>query len=141
MSFYLDTSALVCALTREAEAPRVNKWLRAREPATVLISEWTHTEVASALALKLRTGALTLEARAEAASVFAQLAANSLPTLAVTTEHFETAAHFAARHDLGLRAGDALHLAIARQTGLSVVTLDNQMAGAALELGIPVEHF
>jgi uncharacterized protein len=139
LSFYLDTSALVSALTGEASAPRVNAWLRAREPATVLISEWTHTEVASALALKLRTGEIDREARAEAASAFVRLVANSLPTLVVTGEHFETAARFTAQHELGLRAGDALHLAIARQGGMSVVTLDNRMADAALELGIPIE--
>lgn len=140
MSYYLDTSALVSVLANEPDAPSVNAWLRKQEPATVLLSEWTHTEVASALALKLRTGELTLETRAEAASVFAKLVSTSLPTLAVLPEHFETAARFAAQHELGLRGPDALHLAVARQSGSAVVTLDRQMAQAALELGIPVER-
>lgn len=140
MNLYLDTSVLVSALTHETSTPRVNAWLRAQAPATLLISEWTHTEVASALSIKLRTGAITLEARANAANGFARLAADSLPTLAVTGEHFEIAADFAAQHALGVRAGDALHLAIARHSGLTLATLDNRMADAALALGIPAQR-
>jgi uncharacterized protein len=140
LNLYLDTSVLVSALTRETSTPRVNSWLRAQAPATLLISEWTHTEVASALSIKLRTGAITLEARANAASGFARLATDSLPTLAVTGEHFEIAAGFAAQHALGVRAGDALHLAIARLSGLTLATLDNRMADAALALGIPAQR-
>lgn len=139
MSIYLDTSLLVSALTSEATTPRVNMWLRAQAPGTLLISEWTHTEVASALALKLRTGELTLAKRADAIASFTDLARSSLPTLAVTGEHFEMAAAFAGQHELALRAGDALHLAIARSAGQSLATLDKWMADAALQLGIPVE--
>jgi uncharacterized protein len=139
LSTYLDTSALVSVLTNEASAPRVNAWLGAQAPGSVLISEWTHTEVASALSLKIRTGELSLEARAEATAGFTKLVSASLPTLAVTGEHFVAAAGFVSRYDLGLRGGDALHLAVAREAGLSLVTLDVRMADAALQLGIPVE--
>lgn len=139
MSFYIDTSALVSALTSEPATPRVNAWLRAQAPGTVFISEWTHTEIASALALKLRTREITLQIRADALATITELASSSLPTLAVTSEHFETAAGFAGQHVLGLRAGDSLHLAIAQAVGHTLVTLDTRMAEAALQFGIPVE--
>nr|WP_294810246.1 hypothetical protein [uncultured Sphingomonas sp.] len=44
------------------------------------------------------------------------------------------------RPDPGLRAGGALHLAIAQSGGLSLVTLDRTMADAALQLGIAIER-
>jgi predicted nucleic acid-binding protein len=42
------------------------------------------------------------------------------------------------RFDLMLRAPDALHAAICRRTGDTLVTLDVRMAKAAAELGIEV---
>jgi predicted nucleic acid-binding protein len=43
------------------------------------------------------------------------------------------------RHDLGLRAADALHLALAADRGLRLVTLDARLRAAALALGVPAE--
>lgn len=140
MSFYIDTSALVAVLTREPATPAVNDWLRAQVPGSIFVSDWTHTEVSSALSIKLRSGEIALGARAEALAAFADLTNSSLPTLAVADEHFEVAARFAAQHELNLRAGDALHLAVASDGGFTLVTLDQRMADAALQLGVPVER-
>jgi predicted nucleic acid-binding protein len=139
LSFYADTSALVAAFVQKPHTPRIRPWLFAQPAATVFISDWTHIEVAGALSLKVRTGELTLDLRADAMAAWHELHTASLPTLAVAPDHFETAAHFAPRHDLSLRAGDALHLAIASAGGHALVTLDTHMAEAALQLGIPVE--
>jgi hypothetical protein len=46
---------------------------------------------------------------------------------------------YARRFDLGLRAPDALHLAIARRLDATLVTLDRRLATAARELGVAVE--
>jgi hypothetical protein len=43
------------------------------------------------------------------------------------------------RFALGLRAADALHLAIARRLEADLITLDRCLATAARELGIAVE--
>lgn len=140
MSYYLDTSAVVAALVAEPHSPAILDWLAAMEPGTVFISDWSHTEVASALSLKVRTGALTLELRAAATSAWQTMHSHNFPTLAVLPEHFDVAANFASQPDLGLRAGDALHLAIAREGAHNLVTLDHAMADAALQLGVPVER-
>ncbi len=141
MSYYLDTSVLVAMLVSEPHSARVLDWLDETGPGERLISDWCHTEVASALSLKVRTGHLSLELRAAAASAWNALHATNFPTLAVLPEHFEAAARFAAQHELGLRSGDALHIAIAQEGGHTLATLDTRMADAALKLGIPVEAY
>lgn len=136
---YLDTSAVVSALVREPEVSgRVRAWLRSHGDDDLAISNWVITEVASALSIKVRTGELTLEQRADAMTEWQSLREGSLHHLAVSSDAFELAARFAGRHELGLRAGDALHLAVAAATGCTLVTLDRTMAKAAPELGVSV---
>ena len=54
----------------------------------------------------------------------------------VADSHFELTARFCDFADIGLRAGDALHLAIAQDHGATVCTRDKRMAGAGATLGI-----
>jgi uncharacterized protein len=136
---YLDTSAVVSALVREPEqSGRVRAWLRDQEPGTLAVSQWVVTEVASALSLKVRTGALTLADRADALAAWQDARESSFTTLPVEANSFGRAAEIAGRHELGVRAGDALHLAVAREAGAALVTLDERMARAAPELGVAV---
>ncbi len=106
---------------------------------SLYVSEWCDTEVSSALALKLRTGALSVEKRAEALAMWRGWRDRVLTLSSVAPRHFTIAAGFLDQHKLGLRAGDALHLAVAASAGRRIATLDRTMASAALELGIPVE--
>ena len=138
-TYYIDTSALVSALLREPVlSGRVRAWLRAHEEEALAVSWWVGTEVASALSTKIRTGELSPEQRADAWSEWSRFRDDSLMVLPVEADAFETAALFAGRHDLALRASDALHLAIAAAHGCALVTLDNRLAKAAPELGVPV---
>jgi predicted nucleic acid-binding protein len=110
-----------------------------QDPATLMISEWVVTEFASALSVKIRMNQLRIEDRAKAAGLLTRLRAESLTVVPVTSGHFVTAARFADQHALGLRAGDAWHVAVAAEQGAVICTLDKRLAEAATAVGVSSE--
>lgn len=136
MTRYLDTSLLVAALTNETRTEAVQAWLGKQKPGALFVSDWVATEFSAALSLKIRTGQIAEEHRASALSAFARLNAESLTVLPIAASQFRTAARFADQHALGLRAGDALHLAVAAECGAVLCTLDVKLARAGSSVGV-----
>lgn len=136
MIHYLDTSLLVAALTREVRTTALQGWLAEQEPGSLAISDWVVTERSAALSVKLRSKQLTARQRADALSLFTAMSEESCVRLPVTAVAFHDAARFADQSAAGLRAGDALHPAVAATHGLVLVTLDKGLARAATMLGI-----
>jgi predicted nucleic acid-binding protein len=133
---YLDTSLLVAALTNEAETRQMQGWLGEQTPNDLVISDWVAAEFSAALSIKLRTGAIEAAHRAETLTMFARLCNDNFTVLPVSRLQFRTAARFADQYTLGLRAGDALHLAVCADYGATICTLDRRLGGAASVLGV-----
>ena len=133
---YVDTSVLVAALTREPRTPAIQDWLAAQPAGNLAVSDWVLTEFSAALSVKLRMGHLTLPDRAEVLAVFAELIEHSFDVLPISRLEFRTAARFADQYGTGLRAGDALHLAVACNHGVRIRALDRRLVAAAEALGV-----
>lgn len=136
MTLYLDTSLLVAALTNEAETARMQAWLGEQEPERLAVSGWVAAEFSAALSIKLRTGQIEATHRADALAVFTRLSSDSFTMLPISGAQFRTAARFADQHALGLRAGDALHLAICADHAATLCTLDRRLGDAGGALGV-----
>lgn len=135
---YLDTSVLVASLTEEVHTAATQRWLAQHSGRGLMISDWTITEFSAAFALKLRTKAISAKVRTEALAIFSSMVTRSLIVLPVESQDFRDAARLADHEKIGLRSGDALHLAIAFNQGATLYTLDRRMVPAK-QLGIAVE--
>jgi uncharacterized protein len=133
---YIDTSLLVSSLTREPDSPRIQVWLERETADGGLISWLVETEFSAALSVKLRRGDINQAERAAARQGFVDLIAMALASVPVERHHYQLAANFADRHSLGLRAADALHLAIAYDNGATLCTLDRRLSEAGPEVGV-----
>ena len=71
--------------------------------------------------------------------MFARLFSGTFTVLPISDTHFREARGFLDQFVLGLRSGDALHLAIARGAGHTICTLDARMAEAGARLGLSME--
>ncbi len=135
---YLDTSALVPMFLREPKTDAVLAWLEsAGEP--VAVSDWSLVEFASAASMKVRSGSVTTKGARDAIGQARAFVRAHCTVATPRQEEFERATELAGDSSAGLRAGDALHLAIAE--GLNVGTIlcfDDAMAQGARALGMKV---
>lgn len=137
---YLDASALVPLFVPEASSGAVRKRLASYAPKPIALSAWTVTEAVSALGIRVRSGTLRREQVAFIIAAMDQLVRASFVLLDVEAAHFKRAAGLLQQVELGLRAGDALHVAVADQVEVErVITLDQRMAKALQSLGLGVE--
>lgn len=136
MRAYLDTSVVVASLTNEEASPRVLQWLQDNRLAGFAVSDWVRTEFSAALTMKRCNDAVSEEQRFAIVAEFNRLLDETYDVLPVPAKLFHAAARLADRSSHGLRAGDALHLAIASNRGLPLCTLDKRLARAGLELGL-----
>jgi uncharacterized protein len=118
---YLDTSFLVPLFLPEATSDKIERFLGRKHTAPLAISHWTRVEFSSALAREVRIGSLGRNAAIRTEAQFADVTAESFIVLLPTATDFDLAGQFLRRYETGLRAGDALHLAIASNNRATAV--------------------
>jgi hypothetical protein len=133
---YIDTSVWVAALCREPFTARAQAWLEKQAAGALHVSGWVQAEFASALSMKQRVGHLSAAQAAEVMTLFSASVEQACRRVSIEEADFALAARLVADPSSGLRAGDALHLAMAARQGLVLVTLDSTLAQAAVRFGV-----
>ncbi|PDS81108.1 type II toxin-antitoxin system VapC family toxin [Rhizobium sp. L43] len=128
--FYIDTSVLIAAGTIESRTEDAQKWLAEFASEAMAVSGWTITEFSSAIALKTRNGQIDPADRGKALAMFRELCSTTFELLSISRAHFIDAARMTDQFGIGLRAGNALHLAIAISSDATLITLDKGLAKA-----------
>jgi predicted nucleic acid-binding protein len=138
LTCYLDSSVVLPTLVKEPASAAVDAFMStvAQE---MLVSDFAAAEVASALSRLVRMGRLQASDGAACLTDFDVWRAAMTTAPEINAADVRLAGAYVRRFDLGLRAPDALHVAIARRLDVALVTLDRRMAAAAGELGVTVE--
>jgi uncharacterized protein len=133
---YADASLLVALIVPDALGERAVRFLDS-DP-TLLISDFAAAEFASAVALRVRTAALTRAEAQVAFSTFDAWSSRFGDRLAVAASDVTRSELLLRRLDLNLRAPDAINLCIAQRHDAALATFDIRMADAARALGLDV---
>ncbi len=129
---YFDTSFLTPLILEEETSEKVEAFIAKLPAGELSISHWTRTEFASLLAREVRMQALTETNALAAMDQFDHLVTESLQVLAPRAADFDLATSYIKHFATKLRAGDALHLAIASNHGAKTFyTLDQGLLAAA----------
>ena len=125
---YVDTSILVALCTTEEKSEAVDKWYE-KSTVKMFSSTWAFTEFSSALSLKVKTNQITEKQSREAWNKFDNLCQNDIELLPIESKTYYSAGMLVVDSKSNLKAGDALHLAAAKQfKSKSLATLDKVLA-------------
>lgn len=137
--FYFDTSFLVPLLMQEAASRAVTDYVSSVEAVSFMTSRWSYVEFNSMLGIRFRSGLLDRDGAERAERGFETLL-KSFRLVEVTPDDFGLARDMLREHQLGLRGGDALHLAIARNNSVGeILTLDIALLRSAHFFGVNAE--
>jgi uncharacterized protein len=139
--YYLDTSVVIPLYIKEATSTDCQTFINTHK-GQLALSQWTMVEVYSGFCLLKRTGVLQASNITLITTTLEQQAKLYFSVLDVQASDFLTAKAYLAHNTfaLNLRAGDALHIAVAQNRSLDLVTSDSNMVKAAKAFGVNVTH-
>jgi uncharacterized protein len=132
---YLDTRFITPIVLPEATSHRVEEFICMQQPGEMAVSYWTPIEFAALVARRLRMGELKNVHATRARAGFDRLLSESFQILLPTLSDYDRAIEMLTDYRSGIRSGDALHLAIARNQGARFITLDMKRIRAARLVG------
>ncbi|MGA7487629.1 MAG: type II toxin-antitoxin system VapC family toxin [Xanthobacteraceae bacterium] len=136
---YFDTSFLAPLILQEATSAKIERFVTGLPPGTLAISQLARVEFSSLLAREVRMGGLDVKAARDADAQFEAVVRESFIILLPGAADFDLAKEYLANFGTGLRAGDALHLAVAKnRNGEAIYSLDKTLLRAGKMLGLPV---
>jgi predicted nucleic acid-binding protein len=134
---YVDTSALASALYNDVFAERSRRALAANA-GSLSHSDFAATEFASVVARRVRANEFSIAQAEDSFRKFDATIGRILTRVPLDPSDIGAAERLVKRFELGLKAPDAIHLAVVLRLNLSLLTFDRGMARAASSLGIDV---
>lgn len=136
--FYFDTSFIVPYVLPERTSSDVQQFFQQHQNEELAISHWTRVEFMSMLAREVRLNALTGPVAREVDLRFETVIAESFVVVLPDRSDFDLCKRYLQQFQTALRAGDALHLAIANNRGAQMLyTFDKKLLRAGSMLGLP----
>ena len=136
---YFDTSILAPLFLQESSSARVERFVAGLPAGELAVSHWTRVEFSSLLAREVRMGALDSPAARDADTQFETVVTESFVVWLPNADDYSRAKEYLGNHDTGLRAWDALHLAIAKNhRAEAIYSLDKTLRNAGSALGLPI---
>lgn len=129
---YFDTSFLAPLILEEATSTKIEALFAKLPVGELYVSHWTRVEFASLIAREVRMGGFAESDALLAIAQFDELVTDSFQIVTPGIADYELAKDYIQHFATKLRAGDALHLAIASNHGAqSFYTLDEGLLNAA----------
>jgi|APMI01.1.fsa_nt_gi predicted nucleic acid-binding protein len=137
MRFYLDASAVVPLILRDAHTERMTDWI-AEEPGDILVSDFAALELSSVVSRQVRMGALSDEDGRKAIDLYEEWSHASTTQTSIGSADMALAENMVRDFATKLAAADSLHLAASINLGATLVTFDQRLAQAAKGRGANV---
>jgi uncharacterized protein len=136
---YFDTSFLAPLVLPESTSDKIAAFVRRLPVEELTVSHWTRVEFSSLIARDVRMSVLDAAAGARADARFEAMVDASFAVLLPNADDFGLAKRYLGKFNTGLRAGDALHLAIAgNHQAAAIYSLDKGLLMAGRLLDLPV---
>jgi uncharacterized protein len=135
---YLDTSVLAPFYWTEAMSDEVADLFQQSQ--TLMISELSEVELISALSRRVRMKEIEREDAIAIVNQFQMHITTGLyEKLSITPQHYQIAKAWIQHFDTPLRTLDALHLAVANEQQVPLITADIGLARSAMNLNVNVQ--
>ena len=137
MSIYVDANVLISTFVEDEFSKKAERFFEAGTRG-LHISDFVRAEFASVMGRLFRMKRLNLAEAREILAVFDIWASQKFEPVETQTADVRTAESLLRDLTLGLRAPDAINIAIAQRLGAELATFDKKMATAASKLGVTV---
>ena len=136
---YFDTSFLAPLILPEATSDQIAAFVGRLPSEEFAVSHWTRVEFSSLIGREVRMGGLDAQGAARADARFEAMVDESFSILLPNADDFSLAKRYLGQFETGLRAGDALHLAVANNHRAAMIySLDKTLLKAGKILDLPV---
>lgn len=135
MSVYLDACVLVPLFVVEERSPDVRTFVRSVGN-RVVVSELAIAEFGAAISRHVRSDSMTKDAATTLLALFDDWVSTEATRLTVEAVDIRLASRLVREFELKLLTPDAIHLALCKRDGQTLVTLDQRLRDAAILQGV-----